>query len=631
MSCSRRGCRGLGIAVAMWAAGVGSWIPADVGAQEPPDTAAVADSVPGDSLQVADSLAVDSLPPPPVLPRLDSPLGNAGAPGMWEWDRDALNGRRAHTLQELLTELPGVLTIRSGDLGSPMTAFLTGYAGGGLRVYFDGIEHLPMEGSVPDLARIPLSGLDRVRVLRRATGLEIHLERFEHRDARPYSHIEAGTGDLSTNLLRGTFSLPRAVQGKAGLALERLDTRGRGGSAPGAITGGWFRYSLHRGDEAGVQLELRNFSTDRSDSLAVPESVKRTDWTVRGLWAPTDGVLLSGWVTGASFASGDSTVALPSRESARRQLGLRLAGSGAGLRFEATGRINDGVGMADRELSGEASWTSEGGHGLSATAWHESWGGASGTGVDGRAWLSPVPGVRLFAEFGAGERSVPFVPLRPSGTVLDSLLMTLDTRDPGPRFTHRESVRLGAEVGWRGLLLRGAAVEVEADSVWPTGLPFDRGGIVLPQIARRGWEAETRIPLWPRGLALVGAVQMWEDSDDPVAAYFPDYTYHGSLSFHNQYLPTGNFELWVDVGAQGRPEMAVPTYFDPVADPTGTPVVGMVPFYQNWFFRLQLRIVSVNVFATIENLSLRSFNQDVPGALLPRTRSLYGVRWGLWN
>ena len=30
---------------------------------------------------------------------------------------------------------------------------------------------------------------------------------------RPYSLIEAGTGDLNTNVLRGTFSHPRALGG----------------------------------------------------------------------------------------------------------------------------------------------------------------------------------------------------------------------------------------------------------------------------------------------------------------------------------------------------------------------------------------------------------------------------------
>lgn len=601
-------------------------LPASVSGQEPPDTA-VADSLPTDSAQVADSVLADSLPPPPVLPTWTGPLEGVGAPGVWAWDEADLAGRRGHTLWELLTEIPGVMTIRSGDLGSPMVAFPTGHAGGGLRVYLDGVEQLPVEGSIPDLARIPLVGLESVHVVRGATGLEVHLSRYEHRDPRAYSLIEAGTGDLSTNLFRGMFSLPRAVRGKLSFAIERLDTRGRGNTTPGAITGGWVRYSLHRGDRAGLQVELRNVKTDRTDSLVTPESVRRTDWTMRGVWAPTEAVHLSGWATAASFASADSAVGLPSRDMSRRQLGIRAAAATSGLRVEGNFRLNQGTGLVDQSISGHASWTAEAGHGVSAELWRESWGGESGRGAEGRAWLSPVPGIKLFAEAGAGDRAVPYVPLSPSGTVLDSLLMDLDSQDPDPRFTYRQTVRLGAELAWRGLMLRGTAVETEADSVWPTGLPFDRGGAVVPQLTRRGWEAEARIPLWPRGLALRGGLQTWEDAEGAAAPYFPDYTYHGALSFHNQYLPTGNFELWVDLGAQGRPEMTVPT----TSDPGATATLDLVPFYQNWFFRLQVRVVTVRVFATIENLSLRTMNQDVPGALLPRTRSMYGVRWGLWN
>jgi hypothetical protein len=56
-----------------------------------------------------------------------------------------------------------------------------------------------------------------------------------------------------------------------------------------------------------------------------------------------------------------------------------------------------------------------------------------------------------------------------------------------------------------------------------------------------------------------------------------------------------------------------------------------VPFYQNWFVRLQIRIVTVRAFIMWENFTIRQQNQDFPGRILPQTRSLYGVRWTLWN
>ncbi len=57
----------------------------------------------------------------------------------------------------------------------------------------------------------------------------------------------------------------------------------------------------------------------------------------------------------------------------------------------------------------------------------------------------------------------------------------------------------------------------------------------------------------------------------------------------------------------------------------------LVPFYQSWFVRLQIRIVTVRAFIMWENFTLRQRNQDFPDRILPATRSLYGVRWTLWN
>ncbi|MFH1762910.1 MAG: hypothetical protein ABIF09_01845 [Gemmatimonadota bacterium] len=60
-------------------------------------------------------------------------------------------------------------------------------------------------------------------------------------------------------------------------------------------------------------------------------------------------------------------------------------------------------------------------------------------------------------------------------------------------------------------------------------------------------------------------------------------------------------------------------------------VPSMVPFYQSWFVRLQLRIVTVRAFIMWENFTIRQRNQDFPNRILPSTRSFYGVRWTLWN
>jgi hypothetical protein len=163
---------------------------------------------------------------------------------------------------------------------------------------------------------------------------------------------------------------------------------------------------------------------------------------------------------------------------------------------------------------------------------------------------------------------------------------------------------------------------------------------------RKGYEVSGRIPLYPRGMALVGSYQWWDQPEDvwtvpddslgtsePLAdekipwRYLPRRNYQASLSFHNTFLPTGNLEVWFDLGVQGRDPMVVP--FREEVDDFVAPIT--VPFYQSWFVRLQIRVVTVRAFIMWENFTLRQRNQDFPGALLPATRSLYGVRWTMRN
>ena len=633
----------------LWAAALVVLLPFQATAQEPPDSlqevpdslqdsTMVADGIPADSV-AADSAEADSVPPPPMFPTLPDPAPALEGNGIREWDRTELMSARGQTLWELLADIPGLLGVRSGDIGSAATVFPTGYSGGGLRLYYDGIEHLPLEGSVPDLTRIPLSGLERVRVILRPGGVEVRLYRLAHADKRPSSLVEAGTGDQDTNMLRGTVSLPRMYGGKGALAIERLDTRGR--DNPGAVTGGWFRYSLHRGDRAGVRYEIRRMGTERTAINDAPASVSRTDWSLQGRWGPAEGLLAEGWVAGASVSTGDTTQVFPFSAESRRQYGMGLSGSRGPVWGRATARFNRGDGVADRELAAEFSALAGRWGGVSGRTWKETWDEQEGSGYDIRVWATPIPYAAFFAERGNGSRSVPYLnplpPEEPADTT-DSM-EDPDTMeaDPGPtsRFTTRAGTRLGARASWRLNEVSVARLSVEADSVWPTQLLFDRGGVVLPQPLRKGWEVTGRIPIRPRGLFLTAEVQLWEEADS-ATLYFPDHTYRASFSFHRVFRATGNFEMWADLGVHGRSEMYVPQPDEEAMVPVEDDeeeirVPSTVPFYQNWYFRLQLRFLTLNIFATVENVSFRDNNQDVPGVLLPVTRGVYGVRWTFWN
>ena len=60
-------------------------------------------------------------------------------------------------------------------------------------------------------------------------------------------------------------------------------------------------------------------------------------------------------------------------------------------------------------------------------------------------------------------------------------------------------------------------------------------------------------------------------------------------------------------------------------------VLDSVPFYQNWYLRMEARIVTLRLFVAWENIARRPNLQDLPGRLLPVTRAVYGIRWTMWN
>jgi hypothetical protein len=148
----------------------------------------------------------------------------------------------------------------------------------------------------------------------------------------------------------------------------------------------------------------------------------------------------------------------------------------------------------------------------------------------------------------------------------------------------------------------------------------------------------------------VGSYQQWDQAEDAWTTpedslgvpellpedeapwrYLPRRSYQGAISFHDTFLPTENLEVWFDLGAWGRDPMTVPFPEEILVGEETRYVQPTVPFYQNWFVRLQVRVVTVRVFIVWENFTLRAGNQDFPGRLQPATRSVYGVRWTIWN
>lgn len=220
------------------------------------------------------------------------------------------------------------------------------------------------------------------------------------------------------------------------------------------------------------------------------------------------------------------------------------------------------------------------------------------------------------------------------GTPTPTLSAAQDEEPPEPpplfRIVDRTATRYGAQWAWGGVALSGARLEVDVDSLLPTGLEFDRGGPALVGGTRSGWEAWGRLPL-PilDGLRAEGSLQQWEEA----WPYLPERIYRGALVYHKTFLESGNLELDWRLGVRGRGPMGVRILTEVQDEETGETVLApdSVPFSQSWYGTIQVRIVTVRIFIGWDNFTVRRNLQDVPGRVLPATRAFYGIRWTLWN
>ena len=250
-------------------------------------------------------------------------------------------------------------------------------------------------------------------------------------------------------------------------------------------------------------------------------------------------------------------------------------------------------------------------------------------------------GFSVFGEKRNGGTGVPFRLSDPRDTIPEI------PRLAGPPVsftTERRSTRAGAQFAWRGLSLAVARIEMEQDQLAPFGFPMDSAGVVQDGGIRSGREASARLPLYFDGLYASASYQVW-DEDAPDWRYLPRESWNGQLGYHNTFLPTDNFEIWTEIGVEGREPMVVP--FMALEDAGGDlPGEGIpegeeeenigprfltVPYHQSWYFRLQIRILTVQVFILTENFTAERELQDFPERFLPGGRSLYAIKWTLWN
>jgi len=573
--------------------------------------------VPPDSAQAGDSVSADTifynLPEPPR----GAPSGFAT--GVWEWDREAIMASTAATLHELLSEAPGVIALVGGDYGTPAALSAFGSGGGGVRILRDGFEVVPLEGGVVDLSRVGLGGIQRVRMERRGGEMVIELTSFRYDDGRPYSLVEAGTGQLDTNLFSGTYADPVFLGGSVALNLERLDTRGYGADEGGSRTGSWFRYQLHRGDRAGLALEYRSTSS-KTEVPDYPTSVQRKDLTARARFEIVPGVVAEAYTGRSTHDVKDSRDDWALDGGTRDQHGFRLSAARAGAWAIGSLRLHPDDDLPSRRIDGSGGYTGArfGAYGNVSQA---DWDGTSVLGYGAGGWVGPVAGVTLFGSYDGGDWA------GPSGPVVEGVPYPggpVPSEEQGPFavVTRRSLLRGGASAERFGITIAGAGLRAETDRHVPLGLPLDRGATLVPGLVRYGFEGTASVPLpIMDGLRLEGSYQQWDQG----GPYLPRRIYRAAFAFHRVYLDSENFELWWAVGVRGHDPSQV------FVEDTGTTTLATVPFYQNWYGHITARIVTVRLFFLWENMAVRRNLQSYPGRLLPPQRTFFGLRWDLWN
>jgi len=617
-------------------------LPGPLRGQVPPDTLRP-DTLRVDTLGPAPRLPGDSLPPTDTveadtifynLPSLDHRPANGWESGAWSWDHDEIEASGATTLVDLVETVPGMVALRAGDYGSPQAVTAFGLGGGRIRVFRDGFEVVPLGGGSTDLSRVGLGGITQVRLERSPGEVRIYLYSLQFDDGRPYSLLEAGTGDLNTNLLRGTFANPTALGGDISLALERADSRGARGNAPGNVQGTWLRYQLHHGNTAGIALDFRRMGSAADDTVYAAK-VTRTDLTIRGRAVLPWGVTAEAYWGRSQHDVEDVGAAYATEGGRRSQLGVRAAWEHEGLFAEAAYRHFGNVGLPSGRLDLSAGGERTDLGGFVAEVDRAGWEGTSTSARRLRAWSRPFLGLSAFGSWDSGTYGARTLPLLdvtpPPDTTSTEPPPTQEEPPPDFRVTDRTASRLGLQWAWRGVVLSGARLRIRADSLLPVGIEPDRGQPALAGGQRRGWEAWARLPL-PilDGLHIEGSYQEWDEA----WSYMPRRIYSGAAVFHRTFLETGNFEMWATVGVMGHDPMTVRQVVGELTDDQGNvlgPELAEVPFYQSWYGRLQLRIVTVRVFVGWDNFTIRRNLQDFPGRFLPITRAFYGVRWTMWS
>lgn len=574
--------------------------------------------------------APDAAPADTVRPALNFPVFPAPAPegwseARWEWDAAALARWHGLSLLELLEQVPGLVVTRTGSFGRAAGLAAFGSGGGRVRVFLDGYELDPLSSAVFDLQQLAVVDLYAVRVERLLSETRIEIFPFRLPEGRPFSQIEAGTGDFNTRILRGLFSTTAGGRGVLTLGLDLTDTDGWLRREPFSIATGLARFSYALTESAGLQLEYRQASLDRG-GVRDTAIADRQDLIFRARASPLPNLAVDA-IVGRSWREaqpGDEIgVDLASTQGALR---ARAVGSwgwlGGAARLRNAGRT--GITAATLDLSLEGGLQPLERVGATASIRHSRAGEVGGLEVEGGVRLGPVAGVSLFVNGAAGSRGVGL--LRDARQLIGTPGNGEDADEDADdlraySFPYIASgigaVRAGVEwTGW-GIRLGGAFVSHDAELIAPFALPFDRRAEPIESDPATGIESYFSVPLLYRPLRLEGSYTRWADIGG--RPYLPVEHGRAALVF-NELFYEGNLEPTLRIEGVYRGGSIVP-----LADRATFGAIAAPYTLLNIF--LQIRVLDVRAFLLFENVLQNLAAADLPGAPFGGQRAVYGVRW----
>ncbi|HEU5209490.1 MAG TPA: hypothetical protein VFU06_08770 [Longimicrobiales bacterium] len=597
-------------------------VPASVAAQVPDTARTPADTLraPADTLRQApdslpgrqqqDTTAQDTLPPepPPPLPVMPPVIPAGFATGVWEWDREALIREPFLSVTDLLDRIPGIVPLRTGLYMHPEAASAWGASAGGLEVELDGYTLWPLDDPTFDLSHIELGTLEAVRIERRGAGVRIVLRTVEPFSGEAYTRIEAGIGEpIGVNVFRGVFLAPKFMFGPFGAGVERFETEGINAQEPGDLFTGWVKWGV-TGERAGAQLEVRQQSFERGGSSPWPTELDRRDLILRTRWAPADGIALEAY-GGHSRASFTAAVDdAPDIERDVVQAGTRGSIMRGPLRLQAGFRFNNERRLPVAQLDARSWLQLHPVLGFGGEVQHSRWRDDDvATSYQLQGVLTPVRPLSLFAQYSGGSTGAP------AWEDLDRYILQ----------SEHTQLRAGGSLRWRGIDVGAAYLDVERDSLFGFGLPFDSAATPLAGGHLKGWELYGRLPLFRDIVSVDGGLTSWFDWDTSI--YTPSQSWRAALQAHWVPLESGNLEILARVQARDRDG-----FFLPITASPDLPDLAVAPgstLFDGW---LVIRIVSVQAFLRYEDMSGHAF-ADAPGRVVSGPRIVYGVKWSFLN